>query len=68
MGRLHSVGDIVRETGEPLHRITYILRTRHIVPVARVGNHRAFSDEQLALIASELQRTKAARQLEAVSA
>ena len=33
-----TIGDIVRLTGEDLHRVEYAIRSRRIQPVRRLGN------------------------------
>ena len=45
----------------PLHRVQYVVRSRHIHPVSIAGNMRVFSDAQVATIAGELQRIRQVR-------
>jgi hypothetical protein len=40
--QLTSIGQMVKETGEPLHRVVYAIRSRQIPAVARFGNARVF--------------------------
>ena len=40
-----AIGEIVKLTGEPLHRIEYLIRTRAIQPVRRVGNVHLYDEE-----------------------
>lgn len=52
-----TVGRIAEITGEPLHRIEYILRSRpHIRPRARAGRLRIYDEYALAQIQEELER------------
>ena len=56
---LPTVGEISRRTGEPVHRIEYVIRSRRIGPLGWAGNARVFSDADVALITSELRRMDA---------
>ena len=56
---LPTVGEIVRRTGAPIHRIEYIVRTRNIQPSGRAGHVRIFTEADVELIASELRRIDA---------
>lgn len=51
-----TIGEIVRRTGFPLHRIEYVIRTRGIRPTGRAGNARIFTEVDVSRIASELRR------------
>lgn len=66
MRALLSMGKIMMETGEPLHRITYAIRSRGIPAVARFGNARVFDREGVrrikAALAESRQRGRGARQ------
>ena len=53
---LPTVGEISRRTGEPVHRIEYVIRSRDIRPAGRAGNLRVFSEADVEHIASELRR------------
>ncbi len=50
-----TIGKIAELTGEPIHRIAYILRTRpHIRERARAGRLRIFDEQGLEQIRREL--------------
>jgi hypothetical protein len=53
---LLTVGEIARRLSQPLHRIEYVIRSRHIRPVGWAGHARVFRDADLDRIASELRR------------
>lgn len=59
---LNTSGRIAAKLGVPLHRVTYVLRTRrHIRPAARGGTLRLYSQEALALVRHELNAIDARR-------
>lgn len=49
-----TVGEIARRLGESLHRIEYVIRSRHIQPVSRAGHVRIFTESDVVLIGDEL--------------
>lgn len=51
-----TVGEIARRLGQPLHRVEYVIRARHVRPISRAGNARVFADADVELIAGELRR------------
>jgi hypothetical protein len=51
---LPTVGEIARRLGESLHRIEYVIRSRHIRPASRAGRVRIFAEADIAHIADEL--------------
>jgi hypothetical protein len=51
-----TIGEIARRTGQPVHRIEYVIRTRVIRPSGWAGNARVFSEEAVDFIAAELRR------------
>ena len=51
-----TVGEIARRLGEPVWRIEYLIRSRHIQPISRAGNARVFTDDDVHRIARELKR------------
>lgn len=53
---LPTVGEIARRTGHAVHRVEYIIRTRHIEPRSLAGNARVFSDADIEWIVRELRR------------
>lgn len=53
--QLITPGVIARELRQPLHRVTYLLRTRsHIRPAARAGRLRLFDRAAVASVRHEL--------------
>lgn len=52
---LITAGIIAEQLGEPLHRVTNVLRTRkHIKPAARVGTLRVYDRQAVAQVRHEL--------------
>jgi hypothetical protein len=49
-----TLGEIARRLAQPVHRIEYIIRSRHIYPASRAGNCRVFAETDVARIATEL--------------
>jgi hypothetical protein len=41
--QLFTVGELARRAGVPVHRVTYVIETRGILPVGRAGQARVFS-------------------------
>jgi len=41
--QLFTVGDLARRAGVPVHRVTYLIETRSILPIGRAGQSRVFS-------------------------
>lgn len=56
--QLLTTGDLVRLTGERLHRLRYALDSARIEPRQRAGIVRLFSADQLPAIFSALGRTR----------
>ncbi|QDV37467.1 hypothetical protein [Tautonia plasticadhaerens] len=56
-----TTGMIARRLDEPLHRVTYIIRTRGIEPAAVAGKARVFEEEHLERIAAALRDIDARR-------
>lgn len=59
-----AIGEIARRLQAPLHRVEYVIRSRGILPIARAGNARLFTEENVSQIRSELERIDADRQTE----
>ena len=60
--QLRTPGVLAADLGEPLHRVLYVLRTRHhIRPSARAGRLRLYDREALAMIRRELNAIDARR-------
>jgi hypothetical protein len=56
-----TIGEIARRLGQPVHRIQYVIRARHIQPCGWAGNARVFPEDAVELIACELQRMARAK-------
>jgi DNA-binding transcriptional MerR regulator len=56
--KLATLGDVARRLGVPVHRVTYILRTRNIQPTSRAATYRLFDNDVVARIAKELRGGK----------
>lgn len=54
--KLPTIGEIARRTGQPLHRVEYLIRARGIKPVGCAGNVRVFAESVVERIVSELRR------------
>ena len=52
---LPTVGEIARRRNVPIHAVEYVIKTRGILPAGRAGNVRVFSEDDVLLIASELE-------------
>jgi hypothetical protein len=48
------VGQIAQRLNEPLHRVEYAIKSRHIKPVAIGGNARIFDEQDVERIAAAL--------------
>lgn len=56
-----TVGQIAREHGVSRDRVLYIVRTRHIAPIARAGHFRLFDEQAAALVGAELKKIEQRR-------
>ena len=64
--KLHTVGDVARILGTPIHRVEYILKTRpQIRPVGRVGIARVYDDAAVELLRAGLQEIECRRAVRA---
>ena len=59
--RLPTIGEIARRLNCSVHQIEYLVRSRRIQPTTLAGNARVFSESDVDLIASLLQRIEAER-------
>ena len=59
---LLTVGVIADRLGVPVHRVVYVVESRHISPAGRAGNANVFSEADAAHIESELRRIERDRQ------
>jgi predicted transcriptional regulator len=57
-----TVGEIAKQINYPIHRVAYIIRTRRIKPVRKVGILRVFSTKAVNQIKTELEGIKHAQQ------
>ena len=55
-GRIWTVARIATSLKEPTHRIKYVIRTRGITPLDRIGITLVYSDSSVERIQSELSR------------
>jgi hypothetical protein len=49
-----TVGEIARRLVQPVHRVEYVIRSRHLRPASRAGNCRVFTEEDVERIAAVL--------------
>jgi hypothetical protein len=47
---LLTVGDIAKIVNEPIHRCQYLLKSRDINPIARLGNHYVYDTSAVSRI------------------
>jgi DNA-binding transcriptional MerR regulator len=53
---LLTVGDLVRLTGQPIHKIEYLLSSRNITPTQRAGRFRLYGPDTVERIQCEVQK------------
>lgn len=53
---LHAIGQIAKRFRVNTWQVTYVIKTRNILPVGWGGNARLFSDEAAEMIGAELVR------------
>lgn len=63
----YTPGDISRLLDQPISRINYIIESRGIEPIARVGVIRLFTEQSRQMIAAELAKLEAKRSKAAVA-
>jgi hypothetical protein len=61
-----TVGEIARRLSVPIHRVEYVVRSRNLTGIGRVGNLRVFSESDVGYIASELARINSKRERRAL--
>ena len=59
--QLFTVGDLARRAGVPVHRVTYVIESRGIVPVGRAGQVRLFNAAAAEQILAALNQIAAER-------
>lgn len=52
---LYTAGSIARELTVPVHRVEYVIATRHIQPTARVGQAWAYGTRQFEQVKRHLE-------------
>ena len=57
--KAYTVHELAAESGKPTWRVQYIIRTRHIEPIERVGVFRLFSESDRQFVLGELRRLDA---------
>jgi DNA-binding transcriptional MerR regulator len=60
--RANTIGTIAARLGCPIHRVEYVIRSRHLKPAERAGNLRIFSEADVDYIRHELGRIDAERE------
>jgi hypothetical protein len=54
--QIWTLGDIARQLAVPQHRIVYVINSRGIEPIGRVGNLRVFGPSAVDAVGEELSR------------
>jgi len=54
-----TIGDIVKQTGQPFHRIQYFLKALKIKPQCRIGQARVFTAQDAERIKTYIERLDA---------
>lgn len=56
MGKLLTIGEIARRLNEPVHRVTHVVRSRHMKEAGRAGAYRVFTEADCEFIRATLAR------------
>ena len=64
---LKTIGQIVEELGTPIHKIRYVITSRQIEPIARIGPCRVFDELAFERIREELDKIKEGRDVAVVA-
>lgn len=59
--QLFTVGELARRAGVPVHRVTYVIETRGILPEGRAGQARVFSADAAEQVLAALHQIAAER-------
>lgn len=59
--QLFTVGDLAQWAGVPVHRVTYVIETRGILPIGRAGQARVFSADAAEQVLAALKQIAAER-------
>ncbi|MCA9125095.1 MAG: hypothetical protein KDB11_33195 [Planctomycetales bacterium] len=54
--QIASLGEISRRLDVPIHRVEYVIRTRHIEPTLIAGGRHFYSEASVQRIGSEIKR------------
>ena len=54
--KLLTVGDLVKLTGQPIHRVEYLLSSRNITPTQRAGRFRLYGPDTVERIQCEVEK------------
>jgi predicted transcriptional regulator len=57
-----TIGDIVKQTGYPLHRIQYFLKALHIKPQCKIGPSRVFTAKDAEKIKTYIEKLDSRKQ------
>ena len=60
--RLRTISVMAAELGQPVERVDYVIRTRGIREIARAGQTRLFSADEVARVRHELNAIDARRE------
>ena len=53
--KLLTVGDLVKLTGQPIHKVEYLLSSRNITPTQRAGRFRLYGPDTVDRIQREIE-------------
>jgi DNA-binding transcriptional MerR regulator len=59
--KLLTVGDLVKLTGLPIHKVEYLLSSRNITPTQRAGRFRLYGPDTVERIKCEVQKMSGAQ-------
>lgn len=62
--QIASLGEIATRIDQPIHRVSYVIRTRRITPLVVAGGRNFYSEAAVQRIASELARIDEEKQKE----
>lgn len=60
--QLLTVGELARRSGLPIHRVSYIIKSRKIKPLAKAGASWIYSEADLERIISQAERIERDRE------
>jgi hypothetical protein len=56
-----TIGSIARQLSAPIHRVEYVIKSRHIQPVSRAGSLRIFDEDAVERVAVAIREIDARR-------